>query len=132
MSVEFERNVYENVSFDRIKAAVIFDDTPSFSEIFVRACDELHCNLNDPGTSFDGLLHYAPLAGSQDKWEKFIKTVMKNEFQCLDLVVWKLSIDLARHGYPPFSLKQLQNNEMLWFLQSNALATTVVLVSPQP
>jgi hypothetical protein len=39
------QDVYENVSFDRTKkVAVIFDDRSLFSEIFTRACDELHCN----------------------------------------------------------------------------------------
>jgi hypothetical protein len=38
-----EEDSYGNVSFGGIKkVAVIFDDIPSFSEIFARACDELH------------------------------------------------------------------------------------------
>jgi hypothetical protein len=39
--------------------------------------------------------------GSQNEWEKYVRTVMKNEFQCLDLVIQKLSIDLTWHGYSP-------------------------------
>ena len=33
--------------------------------------------------------------------DKYGKTVMKNEFQCLDLVVRKLSNDPIPHGYSP-------------------------------
>jgi hypothetical protein len=29
---------------------------PLFSQIFARACEEIHCNLNDPGISIEGLL----------------------------------------------------------------------------
>jgi hypothetical protein len=106
-----EEDVYENVSFDGMKKVVVmFDEKLLFSEIFARACDELHYNSNDRSISVEGLLHHGRSGnifrrlisiGSQGEWEKFVKTVMKNEFQRLDLVVQKLSIDLARHGYSP-------------------------------
>jgi hypothetical protein len=104
-------DVYGNVRFDGMKKAiVIFDDIPSFSEIFARACYEIHCNSNELDISVKGLLHYGKSRkifwwlisiGSQDEWEKYAKTMMKNEFQCLDLVVRKLSIDLAQQGIHP-------------------------------
>jgi hypothetical protein len=54
-----EEDVYGNVSFDGMKkVAMIFDDKPLLSEIFARACDELHCNSNDLGISVEWLLHY--------------------------------------------------------------------------
>ena len=40
-----------------------------------------------------------------------VKTVMKNEFQCLDLVVRKLSNDPTLHGYsPPRAFSQEPEN----------------------
>jgi hypothetical protein len=41
-----------------------------------------------------------PIA-SEAQWDKYVKTVLKNEFQCLDLVVRKLSNDPTPHGYSP-------------------------------
>ena len=38
---------------------------------------------------------------SEAQWDKYVKTIMKNEFQCLDLVVRKLSNDPTPHGYSP-------------------------------
>jgi hypothetical protein len=37
----------------------------------------------------------------EDQWEKYVKIVMKSEFQCLDLVVWKLSNDPTPLGHSP-------------------------------
>jgi hypothetical protein len=53
-----EEDVYGNVSFDGMKVTVIFDERPSFGQIFARACEEIHCNLNDPGISIEGLLSH--------------------------------------------------------------------------
>ena len=48
---------------------------------------------------------------SEAQWDKYVKTIMKNEFQCLDLVVWKLSNDLTPHGYsPPHGLSPAPEN----------------------
>jgi hypothetical protein len=41
-----------------------------------------------------------PIA-SKTQWDKYVKTIMKNEFRCLDLVVQKLSNDPTPHGYSP-------------------------------
>ena len=78
-----------------------------FFELFSSARDELHCNSNEDGISVEGVLHYGksghifrqlvPIA-SEAQWDKYVKTVMKNEFQCLDLVVRKLSNDHTPHG----------------------------------
>jgi hypothetical protein len=48
-----------DVSFDRMKkVTVIFDKRLSFTEIFARARDELHCNSNDLGISAEGLVSH--------------------------------------------------------------------------
>ena len=88
----------------------MFDDRPLFSELVGSACDELQCNEDD--ISVDGVLHYGksgrifrrlvPIA-SEGQWDKYVKTVMKNEFQCLDLVIRKFSNNPNPHGYPPLN-----------------------------
>lgn len=85
-----EEDVYGNVTFDGMKkVVVIFNGRSSFIEIFARACDELHCNSNELDILIEGLLHYGKSGklfrrlisiSSQDEWEKFVKIVMKNEF----------------------------------------------------
>ena len=40
------------------KVTVMFDERPYFSHIFARACEEFHCNLNDPSISIEGLLSH--------------------------------------------------------------------------
>jgi hypothetical protein len=37
---------------------VMFDERPSFGQIFVRACEEISCNLNDPSISIEDLLSH--------------------------------------------------------------------------
>jgi hypothetical protein len=47
-----EIDVYGNVSFDGMKiVTMLFDERPSFDKIFVRACEEISCNINDPRIS---------------------------------------------------------------------------------
>jgi hypothetical protein len=98
-----EEDVYGNAIFHGMKkVAVMFDERPSFSQIFARACEETRCNLNDPGFSFEGLVcHVAsetifwrllPIS-SEDDWVKYVNIVMTNQIRCLDLVVRKVSID---------------------------------------
>ena len=106
-----EENEFGNVSFVGMqRVPLMFDERPLFSELFGSARDELHCNSNEDGISVDGILHYGksghifkqlvPIA-LEAQWDKYVKTVMKNEFQCLDLVVRKLSNDPTPHGYSP-------------------------------
>jgi hypothetical protein len=104
-----EEDEYGNVSFvGKQRVPLIFDDRLSFSELLGRAHDELHWNSNEDAISVQGLLHYDKLdqtfrrlfpIASQGDWEKYVKTVMKNEFQCLDLVLQQLSINPIPHGY---------------------------------
>jgi hypothetical protein len=54
-----EEDVYENVSFDGMKnVTVMFDERPSFGQIFARACEEISCNLNKPDISIECLLSH--------------------------------------------------------------------------
>jgi hypothetical protein len=89
---------------------LMYDDRPLFCELMASVRDELKCNSNEDGILVEGVLHHGrsrtifrrlvPIA-SEAQWDKYVKTVMKNEFQCLDLVVWKLSNEPTPHGYAP-------------------------------
>ena len=106
-----EEDEFGNVSFVGMqRVSVMFDDRSLFFELFGSARDELQCNSNDDAISVEGVLHYGKsgcifrrsvLILSESQWDKYVKTVMKNEFQCLDLVVRKLSNNLTPHGYSP-------------------------------
>jgi hypothetical protein len=96
-----EQDEFGNVSFVGMqRVPVIFDDRPLFSKLFGGAREELKCNSNEDAILVEGVLHHGrsgtilrwlvPIA-SEAQWDKYVKTVMKNEFQCLDLVVRKLS-----------------------------------------
>ena len=108
-----EEDEFGNDSFVGIqRVPLMFDDRPLFSELFGSAHDELHCNSNEEGISVEGVLHYGksgcifrrlvPIT-SEAQWDKYVKTVMKNEFQCLDLVVRKLPNDPTPYGYSPLN-----------------------------
>jgi hypothetical protein len=104
-----EEDEFWNVSFVGMqRVPLMFDDRPLFSELLGSARDELKCNEDD--ISVDGVLHYGKSGrifrrlipiGSEAQWDKYVNTVMKNEFQCLDLVVRKLSNNPTPHVYPP-------------------------------
>jgi hypothetical protein len=106
-----EEDEFGNVSFVGMqRVPLIFDDRPLFSEFFGSARHELHCNSNEDRISVEGVLHYGKLGcifrllvpiASEAQWDKYVKTIMKNEFQCSDLVVQKLSNDPTPHGYSP-------------------------------
>jgi hypothetical protein len=120
-----EEDEFWNVSFVGMqRVPLIFDDRPLFSELLGSARDELHFNSNDD-ISVEGVLHYGksgrilrrlvPIA-SEAQWDKYVKTVMKNEFQCLDLVVRKLSnnphgLSLEPENLTPFE-PPLPNHEV--------------------
>jgi hypothetical protein len=88
----------------------MFDERSLFSEVLTSAHDELKCNPNEDDILVEGVLHYGksghilrwlvPIA-SETQWHKYVKIIMKNDIQCLDLVVWKFSNNLSIHGYPP-------------------------------
>ena len=104
-----EEDEFWNVSFVGMqRVALMFEDRPLFSELVGSARNELQCNQDD--ISVDGVLHYGKSGrifrrlvqiSSEADWEKYVRTVMKNEFQCLDLVVRNLSNNPAPHVHPP-------------------------------
>ena len=106
-----EEDEFGNDSFVGIqRVPLMFDDQPLFSELFASARDKLHCNSNEDGISIEGVLHYDKLGhifrrlvpiSSEAQWDKYVKTIIKNEFQCLDLIVRKLSNDPTPYGYSP-------------------------------
>jgi hypothetical protein len=63
-----EEDVYWNVSFYGMKkVTVMFDERPSFGQVFVRACEEISCNLKDPSISIEGLLSHVA-SGTVVRW----------------------------------------------------------------
>jgi hypothetical protein len=98
-----KEDIYVNVSFDGMKkVTVMFDERPYFSHIFARACEEFHCNLNNPDISVEGLLSHVASGtvfrrlisiDSEDDWVKYDKIMMMILPPCLDLVLRNLSFD---------------------------------------
>jgi hypothetical protein len=98
-----DEDVYENVSFYGMnKATVMFNERPSFGQIFVRACEEISCNLNNPTISIEGLLSHAASGtvfrrlisiDSEDDWVKYVKFVKTDVPPCLDVVIRTLSFN---------------------------------------
>ena len=84
-----EEDQFGNVGFVGMqRVPLMFDERPLFSELMGSARDELKCNSND---NFRRLV---PIV-SEVQWDKYVKTVMKSEFQCFDLVVRNLSKEPA-------------------------------------
>jgi hypothetical protein len=85
-----EEDEFGNVSFVGIqRVPVIFDDQPLFSELFGYAHDELKCNSNEDVVLVEGVLHHGRsgtilrwlvLIASKAQWDKYVKTITKNEF----------------------------------------------------
>ena len=94
-TVESDR--YGYVEFvDMQSVPVLFNDRPSFSEMAARAREELHC-LGDDGIAVDGVLHLGSppnifrrmiSIGCADQWENYVRSAMKSQLQCLDVVVY--------------------------------------------
>jgi hypothetical protein len=92
-----EEVVYGNVSFYVMKkVTVMFDERPSFGQIFFRACEEISCNLHDPSISIEGLLSHITSESvvrrlisiaSEDDWVKYVKIVKTIVPPCLDVVI---------------------------------------------
>ena len=104
-----ESNRYEYVEFVDIQSVlVLFNDRPSFDEMVARAREELHC-LGDDGIVVEGVLHlgYPPNIfrrmipiGCVDQWENYMRSAMKSQLQCLDVVVRRVLVDPISHGFP--------------------------------
>ena len=105
-----ERDRYAYVEFiDMQSVHVLFNEKPSFSELVARAWEELHCHGND-GITVEGVLHLGsppnilwkmiPI-GCVDQWENYVRSVMKSQFQSLDVVVLRVVLDRIPHGFSP-------------------------------
>ena len=79
----------------------MFDERPSFGQIFARACEEISCNLNDPRISIQGLLSHITYGtvvrrlisiASEDDWVRYVRIVKTMLPPCLDVVVQPLSV----------------------------------------
>jgi hypothetical protein len=97
-----ETDVYGNASLYGMKnVTMMFDERPSFAQIFARACEEISCNLNDPRISIQGLLSHITSGtvvrrlisiASEDDWVRYVRIVKTIVPPCLDVVVRKLSV----------------------------------------
>ncbi|RLN39089.1 transposase related protein [Panicum miliaceum] len=106
-----EEDEFGNVTFVEMqRIPLIFDERPLFIEVFGRARDEVHCNSNEDAISVEGVHHYGKSRqifrwlvqiAFEGSWEKYVNSVMKNDFQRLDLVVRKLSNDPSAQLYSP-------------------------------
>jgi hypothetical protein len=68
--------------------------------MFGRARDELQCISSEDDISVQGVVHFGKSGqifrrlvaiACEVEWENYVNIVMKNKYQCLDLVVWKFS-----------------------------------------
>ena len=107
-TVESDR--YGYIEFvDMQSVPVLFNDRPLFSEMVAMAQDELHC-LGDDGIAVEGVLHLGsppnilkrmiPI-GCADQWENYVRSAMKSQLQCLDMVVHRVLVDPIPHGFFP-------------------------------
>ena len=112
-----EKDQFGNVDFVGMETVpLMFDERPLFSELMGSARDELKCNSNEEEILVEGVIHHGgsgtifrrlvPIV-SEVQWDKYVKTVMKSEFKCLDLVVRNLSkepgplVDSPLNWQPP-------------------------------
>jgi hypothetical protein len=112
-----ETYVYGNASFYGMKnVTMMFDERPSFAQIFARACEEISCNINDPRISIQGLLSHITSEtvvrrlisiSSEDDWVRYVRIVKTIVPPCLDVVVRKLSVS---HCDAPFGLSPQMPN----------------------
>ena len=108
-TVESDRYVY--VEFvDMQSVPMLFNDRPLFSEMVARAREELHCLGDDDGIAVEGVLHLGsppnilrrmiPIRCA-DQWENYVRSTMKSQLQCLDVVVHRVLVDPIPHGFTP-------------------------------
>jgi len=88
---------------------VLFDDRPSFTELVARACEELNWHGNHDDIVVEGVLHLgAPpnilrrliRVGSQNQWDNFVRSAMKSQLQCLDILV-RFPVSISPNRRPP-------------------------------
>ena len=69
------------------------------------------CNcLGDDGIAVDGVLHLGSppnifrrmiSIGCADQWENYVRSAIKSQLQCLDVVVRRVLVDPIPHGFTP-------------------------------
>jgi len=106
-----ETDQFSNVTFVGMESvSLMFDTRPLFSELIARAREELDWNSTDDDIAVVGVLHYGKSGrvfsrqvriASEVGWDRYVNIVMKNEIQCLDLVMWKVSKDPTPLVCPP-------------------------------
>ena len=103
-----ERDRYGYVEFVEMQSVpVLFNEKPSFSDLVARAQEELLC-LGDDDIAVEGVLHLGsppnilrqmiPI-GCADQWENYVRSAMKSQLQCLDVVVRRVLVDPIPHGF---------------------------------
>ena len=98
-----ETNEFSNVTFVGMESvSLMFDSRPQFSELIAMAREELEWNSADDDISVVGVLHYGKSGrvfsrqvriASEVGCDRYVNIVIKNELQCLDLVMRKVSKD---------------------------------------
>ena len=124
-TVESDR--YGYVEFlDMQSVPVLFNDRPSFSDMVARAREELHC-FGDDDITVDGVLHLGCppnifrrmiSIGCADQWDNCVRSAMKSQLQCLDVVVRRVLVDPIPHGFFPLMGQQahfdLPSRNLIW------------------
>ena len=131
-----ESDSYGYVEFLNLQSVpVLFNDRPSFSEMVAKAQEELHC-LGDDGIAVDGVLHLGSppnilrriiLIGCADQWKNYVRSAMKSQLQCLDVVVRRVLVDPIPHGFfPPMGQQACFNPPVLESDMDVEVAPTVL------
>ena len=84
-----EEDEFGNISFVGMqRVPLMFDDRPLFFELFGSARDELHCNSNEDVIAVEGVLRFGSKdtilrrmisIDCEDQWEKYVRSVMRNQ-----------------------------------------------------
>ena len=121
---------YRYVEFVGMQSVrILFNDRPSFSEMVARAREELHCLRDDydDGIAVEGVLHLGsppnilrrmiPI-GCTDQWENYVRSAIKSQLQCLDVVVRRVLVDPIPHGFSHQSVSRhtltLLSRNLIW------------------
>ena len=88
---------------------MLFNEKPSFNDMVARAREELHClGDDDDGIAVEGVLHLGSppnilrrmiLIGCADQWKNYVRSAMKSQLQCLDMVVRRVLVDPIPYGF---------------------------------
>lgn len=98
-----ERDRYGYVEFVEMQSVpVLFNDRPTFIEFVSRVREELHHHGLDDNIVVEGVIHLGAPPNilrriipihCENQWDNFVKSAMKSQLQCLDVVVRPTFID---------------------------------------